>query len=71
MFRIGGNINLDDSDIVKGHRFKISVGQRKNYLSFIQYLKPLSPQNPCFTVHLTNISKLILEFLLLGKLIIL
>lgn len=56
MFRIGGNINLDNSEVVQGQKFKLTIGQKKNTLSFIQYLQALSPENPYFSVTITNTS---------------
>ncbi len=56
MFRIGGNINLNNSEVVHGEKFKISVGQKKNSISFIQYLKPLTPEFPYFYVTIKSIS---------------
>jgi hypothetical protein len=57
MFRIAGNINIDNSDIVKGKKCQIKVGQKKNSIAFLQYLKPLTQQNPFFNVIITGISK--------------
>ena len=42
-------------EIVQGQKFKLSVGARKS-LSFIQYLKPLTAQNPYFSVQIKSIS---------------
>lgn len=55
MFRINGNINIENLEIVQGQKFKLSVGPRKS-LSFIQYLKPLTAQNPYFSVQIKSIS---------------
>jgi hypothetical protein len=56
MFRVGGNIYLENSEIVKGQTFRVSIGPKTNSISFIQYLKPLTKENPCFYAKLTNIS---------------
>lgn len=57
MFRIGGYINLDNSDLVQEQKFRISIGSKKNKISFIQYLKSLSPQHPYFFVHMVKLGK--------------
>ena len=61
MFRIAGNINIENSDIVKGKRCLIKCGPKKNSISFLQYLKPLTQQNSFFNVYITNISMRPLE----------
>ena len=56
MYRIAGNINIDNSDIVKGKKCQIKVGPKKSSIAFLQYLKPLTQQNPYFNVVITGIS---------------
>jgi|LakMenEpi03Aug12_release.lakeMendotaPanAssembly.Ray.scaffolds.fasta_scaffold1230988_1 hypothetical protein len=62
MFRVGGNIYLDNAEIVKGQTFRVSIGPKQNCVSFIQYLKPLTKENPCFFAKLTYISKFVCVF---------
>lgn len=57
MFRIGGYVNLDSTDVFQDQKFRITVGPKKNKISFIQYLKPLSPEHPYFFVHIVNLGK--------------
>lgn len=56
MFRVGGNIYLDNSEIVKGQSFKVNIGPKPNCVSFIQYLKPLTKDTPFFYAKLINLS---------------
>ena len=59
MFRIGGNIKIEDTDNSykqpeSGSKLRIHIGKHNKSLSFIQYLQPLSAKNPYFYVHILN-----------------
>jgi hypothetical protein len=62
MFRIGGNIYLDNSEIINEKSFKVNVGSKANCVSFIQYLKPLNNEYSCFEVKLVNLSECLWSF---------
>lgn len=59
MFRIAGNVSLESTEIIRGRSFRVNITQKKHILSFVQYLKPLTAENPYFNVTIVNSSELI------------
>lgn len=64
MFRVGGgHININDNRSTSSSTttglaepFQVVVSERKQSgISFVQYLKPLNPAQPCFYVKLDEI----------------
>ena len=57
MYRIEGKIAIDKSDPNEGGKLILSANQKNEPFSFIQFLDPLTVENPCFFVQINDLSR--------------